>query len=64
MKGKNPSKISQDYCNPGKRKFIEKISPPGRQKALIISTCYNNIYTDFRTANRHPLIPSYIIQMI
>ena len=28
MKGKNPNKINQDYCNPGKRKFIEKISLP------------------------------------
>ena len=27
MKGKNPSQTSQDYSNPGKRKFIEKISP-------------------------------------
>ena len=69
MKGKNPSKTSQDYCSPGKRKIIEKISPPGKQKALIISTCCtflfnNNTYTDFRTAYRHVLIPSYTIQMI
>ena len=69
IKGKNPSKTSQDYCNPGKRKIIVKISPPGNQKTLIISMCCtflfnNNIYTDFRTAYRHVLIPSYIFQMI
>ena len=46
MKGKNPSKTSQDYCSPGKRKIIEKISPPGKQKALIISTCCTFLFNN------------------
>ena len=33
MKGKNPSKTSQDNCNPGKRKIIEKISPLRQTKS-------------------------------
>ena len=33
MKEKSPSKISQDYCNPGKGKLTEKISPPRQAKS-------------------------------
>ena len=41
--------------------------PPGRQKAPIIPiycTCLTITYTDFRKANKHILIPSYVIQVI
>ena len=33
MKGQNPSKITQDYCNPGKGKLTEKINPPRQTKS-------------------------------
>ena len=35
---------------------------PGNSNMLHIFN--NNTYTDFRTANKHVLIPSYVIQVI
>ena len=49
------------------KKILPRLTP-GRQKALIISNMLrmftNNTYADFRTANKHILIHSYVIQMI
>ena len=44
------------------------ISPPRQTKSpdnsYVLHTFNNNTYTDFRTAYKHVLIPSYIIQVI
>ena len=54
------------FFSPPKHWKNEQV-PPGRQKGQIIPTSNmllkfnNNIYTDFRTAYRHILIPSYVI---
>ena len=53
------------YVPPGTEKLI---NPPQGDKSSdnshMLQMFDNNAYADFRTANKHVLIPSYAIQMI
>ena len=58
--------IQQFFSVPQALKHLE--SPPRHTKSTdnssVLHMFHNNTYTDFRTAYKHVLIPSYVIQVI